>query len=56
MHMDQKNKKILLVEDDDALANVYMMRFESEGFELRRVSNGEEALSETLEFAGSDFA
>ncbi len=43
-------KKILLVEDDDALASVYQTRLEAEGFFLRRVPNGEEALSATLEF------
>lgn len=38
-------KKILLVEDDDALANVYMMRLQAEGFDVKRVANGEEALA-----------
>lgn len=46
-------KKILLVEDDDSLANVYMMRLEVEGFEVRRVANGEEALSAALEYKPS---
>ncbi|HSX30757.1 MAG TPA: response regulator [Candidatus Saccharimonadales bacterium] len=40
-----KGKKILLVEDDDALANVYLLRLKSEGFEVRRVKNGEDALA-----------
>lgn len=39
------SKKILLVEDDDALASVYQMRLEAEGFGIKRVSNGEEALA-----------
>jgi two-component system phosphate regulon response regulator PhoB len=43
-------KRILLVEDDDALANVYVMRLQSEGFEIRRVSNGEEALAAALSY------
>lgn len=43
-------KKILLVEDDDALANVYLMRLEVEGFEVRRAVNGEEALSAALDY------
>lgn len=43
-------KRILLVEDDDALANVYLMRLQAEGFEVRRVSNGEEALANALSF------
>lgn len=43
-------KKILLVEDDDGLANVYKMRLETEGFTVRRVSNGEDALAAAIEF------
>lgn len=44
------SKKILLVEDDDSLATVYQTRLQAEGFDTRRVPNGEEALSNTLEF------
>lgn len=43
-------KKILLVEDDDGLANVYKMRLETEGFTVRRVPNGEDALALAIEF------
>ncbi len=43
-------KKILLVEDDDALASVYTTRLDAEGFLIKRVPNGEEALAATLEF------
>lgn len=43
-------KRILLVEDDDALAAVYLNRLQAEGFEVRRVSNGEEALANALSF------
>lgn len=43
-------KRILMVEDDDALANVYVVRLEAEGFNVRRVSNGEEALSAALNY------
>ena len=43
-------KKILLVEDDTALASVYRARLELEGFDVREVNNGEEALSATLEY------
>ena len=46
----QKMKKILLVEDDDSLAAVYQTRLEAEGFDIKRVPNGEEALSATLEY------
>jgi DNA-binding response OmpR family regulator len=41
-------KKILLVEDDDALANVYQTRLTAEGFDVRRVPNGEDALAAAL--------
>lgn len=44
----QSKKKILLVEDDMALASVYRARLELEGFEVEEVNNGEQALSATL--------
>lgn len=47
--MDTK-KKILLVEDDEALAKVYKSRLDLEGFETREVNNGEEALSAAMDF------
>ncbi len=43
-------KKILLVEDDDALANVYVTRLQAESFDVKRVPNGEEALSTALQY------
>lgn len=43
-------KRILLVEDDDALANVYLMRLQAEGFDTRRVANGEDALANALSY------
>jgi two-component system phosphate regulon response regulator PhoB len=43
-------KRILLVEDDDSLANVYLTRLQSEGFDIRRVNNGEEALATALNY------
>lgn len=47
--MDQK-KRILLVEDDTALADVYQARLELEGFDVKQVNNGEDALSAAIEF------
>ncbi len=44
------NKKILLVEDDDNLASVYTTRLQAEGFNVRRVPNGEDALASALQF------
>ena len=50
MPEDQQHaKKILLVEDDDALANVYIMRLQAEGFVVTRVANGEDALAAAKE-------
>lgn len=43
-------KRILLVEDDDALAGVYLVRLQAEGFDVRRVANGEDALASTLSY------
>lgn len=45
-----QQKKILLVEDDDNLAAVYQNRFIAEGFQIRRVADGEHALAETLAY------
>lgn len=49
--MDNTNtqKTILLVEDDDNLANVYQTRLEAEGFRTVRVANGEDALQTALQ-------
>lgn len=47
--MDTK-KKILLVEDDTTLAEVYRSRLELEGFETKNVNNGEKALSAIQEY------
>jgi len=42
--------KVLLVEDDESLSNVYVTRFEAEGFDIRRVGNGEDALTAALNY------
>jgi DNA-binding response OmpR family regulator len=47
--MDTK-KKILLVEDDEALSAVYRSRLELEGFDVQEVNNGEDALSSAVQF------
>lgn len=46
----ERKKKILLVEDDEALAQVYKARLEAEGFEVRHENNGENALSAAVEY------
>ncbi len=43
-------KRILLVEDDDALANVYVTRLQAENYDVRRVANGEDALAAALNY------
>jgi len=56
--MDEQNSKpaetnahkILLVEDDDALASVYLKRLQAEGFDVKRVPNGEDALAAAIEY------
>ena len=43
-------KKILMVEDDEGLAAVYVARLQAEGFNVQRVANGEEALAAAVSF------
>ena len=45
-----KQKRILLVDDDDALASVYLVRLQAEGFDVRRVANGEDALAAAISY------
>lgn len=49
-HTPATPKRILFVEDDEALANVYTVRLQAEGFEVKRVSNGEDALAAAISF------
>ncbi len=44
------SKKILLVEDDEALAAVYKTRLTAEGFDIKHVPNGEDALAAALSY------
>lgn len=46
----QAKNKILLVEDDNSLATVYVDRLEAEGFDVKRVENGEDALAAAESF------
>jgi len=48
--METNKSKILIVEDDVALSSVYKSRLELEGFEVKEVSDGEKALTASLEF------
>lgn len=40
-------KKILIVEDEQFLAEMYQMKFESEGYDITVASDGEECLKKT---------
>lgn len=48
--MSNDKKKILLVEDDTTLSQVYQSRLELEGFDVQAVVNGEDALSAALDY------
>jgi len=43
-------KKILLVEDDTALASVYLSRLQLEGFDVKHVADGEQALAAAVSY------
>jgi DNA-binding response OmpR family regulator len=49
-HSNGGAKRILFVEDDDALAGVYLVRLQAEGFDVKRVVNGEEALAAAIQY------
>ncbi len=49
MSMESK-ARILLVEDDDTLAEIYRQRLQLEGFDTRRSKDGEEALKDAIDF------
>ena len=40
-----EGKKILLVEDEEMLANMYQVKFQNDGFHLIKAGNGEEGLA-----------
>ncbi|MCL1929718.1 response regulator [Candidatus Saccharibacteria bacterium] len=48
--MADAKKKILIVEDDLALAQVYKSRLELEGFMVQHAPDGEKALTAAVEF------
>ena len=47
--MDDK-KRILIVDDDDQLANMYTALLNIRGYATQRVNNGEDALAAALDF------
>ena len=48
--MSDHKTRILLVEDDIALATAYKVRMEAEGFDVHHCPDGEEAMQEALEY------
>ncbi len=48
--MEESKKKILLVEDDEGLAEVYKARLDAEGFDVYHCDNGESALSDAIKY------
>jgi len=42
--MTKKNKKILIIEDDKILADMYIVKFKKEGFDIVGTQNGAEGL------------
>ena len=47
---DAPAKKILLVEDDDYLADVYKTRLVAEGFDVQRVDDGGKAVAASIQY------
>lgn len=48
--MDTIKQRILIVDDDDALSNMYIAHLHLKGFLTERVNNGEDALAAALKF------
>lgn len=50
MENNLEKKKVLVVDDDDSLANVLVDKLAFSGFNTRRAANGEEGLKEAKDF------
>ena len=48
--MAEKNKRVLLVEDDPFIRDIYNVKFSQEGFEVYLAENGTEALKKMEQF------
>jgi DNA-binding response OmpR family regulator len=44
--MEEKNKKILIIEDDPFLSDMYATKFQLKGYKVNLSKNGEEAMEE----------
>lgn len=47
--MNKNKGKILIIEDEEVLVNMYETKFISEGYEVIKANNGEEGLKKTTE-------
>lgn len=47
--MNEQNKKILIIEDDEHVSKVYQVKFAKEGYETVFAKNGEEAIIKVSE-------
>lgn len=47
--MTNKDQKILLIEDEEMLANMYETKFKNEGFNIKKALDGETGLKMALE-------
>jgi two-component system chemotaxis sensor kinase CheA len=52
--MENKGKKILIVDDDRFLLNMYSIKFKSFGFEVDTAAGGQEALNKLRDGAAPD--
>ena len=49
--MPENKQKILIVEDEQVIAQMYLFKLESEGYVVKVAANGEEGLAAVSEFA-----
>ncbi|MEK9182218.1 MAG: response regulator [Patescibacteria group bacterium] len=52
--MENKNKKVMIVDDDKFLVDMYSLKFSKYGFDIESATKGEEALEKLREGANPD--
>jgi len=48
--MPQNNTKILIIEDEEMLINMYIYKFEKEGFMVEKATNGKDGIAKAKEY------
>ncbi len=48
--MAQNKTNILIIEDEEMLANMYISKFEKEGFEIEKATNGKDGLIQAKKY------